>query len=75
MVVCILTTKIKSFTTKFTTKKQRKQGDSFERLGNNKSVNASYSKGLSIIVGWFGTGWDGRMVEVAGIESAPPYCL
>jgi hypothetical protein len=53
--ILIFTTKIKSFTTNFTTKKHRKQEDSLETLGNNNLLDTSVYKGLMLN---YGIIWD-----------------
>ena len=49
--ILIFTTKIKTVTTKFTTKKQRKQENSLENLGNTNLIDTSVYKGLMLIYG------------------------
>ena len=44
----IFTTKIKTVTTKFTTKKQRKQENSLENLGNTNLIDTSVYNGLML---------------------------
>jgi len=47
----LFTTKIKSFTTNFTTKKHRKQENSLEFLGNNKLLKPCVYKDIMLIYG------------------------